>query len=60
MAAPATRALRVALRGGALRVPPDLAGAFNAGTRSEVGRDCRDAFLSLAKTCDKLGIAVWD
>jgi hypothetical protein len=33
---------------------------ISAGTRSEVGRDCRDAFLSLAKTCDKLGIAVWD
>jgi hypothetical protein len=32
----------------------------SAGTRSAVGRDCRDAFLSLAKTCDKLGIAVWD
>jgi len=32
----------------------------SAGTRSEIGRDCRDAFLSLAKTCDKLGIAVWD
>ena len=33
---------------------------ISAGTRSEVGRDCRDAFLSLAKTCEKLGIAVWD
>ncbi len=32
----------------------------SAGTRSEIGRDCRDAFLGLAKTCDKLGIAVWD
>ena len=32
----------------------------SAGTRSDAGRDCRDAFLSLAKTCDKLGIAVWD
>jgi hypothetical protein len=32
----------------------------SAGTRSKTGRDCRDAFLSLAKTCDKLGIAVWD
>jgi hypothetical protein len=30
------------------------------GTRSDDGRDCRDAFLSLAKTCTKLGIAVWD
>ena len=32
----------------------------SAGTRSDVGRDCRDAFLGLVKTCDKLGIAVWD
>jgi len=33
---------------------------ISAGTRSDIGRECRDAFLSLAKTCDKLGIAVWD
>jgi len=33
---------------------------ISAGTRSDGGRDCRDAFLGLAKTCDKLGIAVWD
>jgi hypothetical protein len=33
---------------------------ISAGTRSAIGRDCRDALLSLAKTCDKLGIAVWD
>ena len=32
----------------------------SAGTRSEIGRDCRDAFLGLTKTCAKLGIAVWD
>jgi hypothetical protein len=32
----------------------------SAGTRSDRGRDCRDAFLGLAKTCDKLGIALWD
>jgi hypothetical protein len=31
----------------------------SAGTRSEVGRDCRDTFLGLAKTCAKLGIPVW-
>ena len=30
------------------------------GTRSAVGRDCRDAFLGLAKTCDKLRIKFWD
>ena len=28
----------------------------SAGTRSDLGRDCRDAFLALAKTCAKLGI----
>jgi hypothetical protein len=32
----------------------------SAGTRSDLGRDCRDAFLGLAKTCTKLGIAFWD
>ena len=32
----------------------------SAGTRSEIGRDCRDAFLGLTKTCDKIGLAVWD
>jgi Transposase IS66 family len=29
----------------------------SAGTRSDIGRDCRDAFLGLAKTCAKLEIA---
>ena len=33
---------------------------ISAGTRSDIGRECRDAFLSLATTCDKLGIAIWD
>jgi hypothetical protein len=33
---------------------------ISGGTRSDSGRDCRDAFLSLAKTCTKLGIAFWD
>src|ERR1700683_2199104 len=32
----------------------------SAGTRSDLGRDCRDAFLGLTKTCTKLGVAVWD
>ena len=32
----------------------------SAGTRSDLGRDCRDAFLGLAKTCVKHGIAFWD
>jgi hypothetical protein len=33
---------------------------ISSGTRSDGGRDCRDAVLGLAKTCDKLGIAMWD
>ena len=32
----------------------------SGGTRSDAGRDCRDAFLGLAKTCIKLGISFWD
>src|SRR5487761_918465 len=32
----------------------------SAGTRSDIGRDCRDAFLGLTKTCTKLGVAIWD
>src|SRR6202047_2089462 len=32
----------------------------SGGTRSDMGRDCRDALLGLAKTCRKLGIAFWD
>ena len=30
------------------------------GTRSDIGRDCRDTFLSLVKTCNKLGVRFWD
>jgi hypothetical protein len=33
---------------------------ISGGTRSDKGRDCRDAFLSLMKTCAKLGISFWD
>jgi hypothetical protein len=33
---------------------------ISGGTRSDTGRDCRDAFLGLAKTCAKLGILFWD
>jgi hypothetical protein len=33
---------------------------ISGGTRSDTGRDCRDAFLGLAKTCRKLGVAFWD
>ena len=32
----------------------------SGGTRSDTGRDCRDAFLGLAKTCGKIGVAFWD
>lgn len=32
----------------------------SAGTRSDLGRDNRDAFLGLAKTCAKLGVSLWD
>jgi hypothetical protein len=32
----------------------------SGGTRSNIGRDCRDAFLGLNKNCAKLGIAFWD
>jgi hypothetical protein len=32
----------------------------SGGTRTDFGRDCRDAFLGLAKTCRKLGIGFWD
>jgi hypothetical protein len=33
---------------------------LSGGTRSDLGRNCRDAFLGLAKTCAKLKIAFWD
>ena len=33
---------------------------ISGGTRSDAGRDCRDAFLGLLKTCAKLGIDFWD
>ncbi len=33
---------------------------ISGGTRSQAGRDCRDAFLGLMKTCAKLGIPFWD
>ncbi|HMC73659.1 MAG TPA: transposase [Terriglobales bacterium] len=32
----------------------------SGGTRSDTGRDCRDAFLGLAKTCAKLSLSFWD
>lgn len=33
---------------------------ISGGTRSDRGRDCRNAFLGLAKTCAKLGIEFWN
>ena len=33
---------------------------ISGGTRSDAGRQCRDAFLGLAMTCAKLGFAFWD
>jgi hypothetical protein len=33
---------------------------ISGGTRSDAGRDCRDAFLGLAKTCTKFRISFWD
>jgi hypothetical protein len=32
---------------------------ISAGTRSDLGRRCRDTFMSLKKTCRKLGISFW-
>ncbi len=32
----------------------------SGGTRSDLGRDCRDTFLALTKTCAKLAISFWD
>jgi hypothetical protein len=33
---------------------------ISGGTRSELGKRCRDGFASLKKTCRKLGISFWD
>ncbi|MFB1491319.1 transposase [Thiocapsa sp. C3-3m] len=33
---------------------------ISGGTRSDLGKDCRDGFASLKKTCRKLGISFWD
>ncbi|GAC1485048.1 MAG: transposase [Candidatus Dormibacteria bacterium] len=33
---------------------------ISGGTRSDQGRDSRDAFLGLMKTCQKLGVSFWD
>ena len=31
----------------------------SGGTRSDLGRQCRDTFTSLKKTCRKLGVSFW-
>jgi Transposase IS66 family len=33
---------------------------ISGGTRADLGRDCRDAFLGLLLTCTKLGLSFWD
>jgi len=33
---------------------------ISGSTRSDTGRKCRDTFVSLKKTCRKLGISFWD
>jgi hypothetical protein len=33
---------------------------ISGGTRSDQGRECRDAFLGLLLTCAKLGVSFWD
>ena len=33
---------------------------ISGGTRSELGKRCRDGFASLKKTCRKLGLSFWD
>ena len=32
----------------------------SGGTKTNLGRDCRNAFLGLGKTCRKLGISFWN
>ena len=32
---------------------------ISGGTHSDRGRDCRDGFLGVFKTCDKLGVSSW-
>ncbi len=33
---------------------------ISGSTRSDLGRRCRDTFISLKKTCRKLGVPFWD
>jgi hypothetical protein len=32
----------------------------SGGTKTDLGRDCRNAFLGLGKTCRKLGVSFWN
>ena len=32
----------------------------SGGTKTDTGRDCRNAFLGLGKTCRKLGVSFWN
>jgi len=45
-------------------LPPTRSGVtrrkISAGTRSDAGRNCRDGFLGLMKTCDKLDVGFWN
>jgi hypothetical protein len=34
--------------------------ARSVAAQEAMGRDCRDAFLGLLKTCAKLGLTFWD
>jgi hypothetical protein len=38
---------------------PVIRKKISGGTRSDLGRQCRDTFLSLKKTCRKLGLSFW-
>ncbi len=40
--------------------PSDTKRKISGGTRSNAGRDCRDAFLGLMKTCAKQRISFWN
>ena len=33
---------------------------ISGGTRSDLGKRCRDGFASLKRTCRKLGVSFWD
>ncbi len=45
---------------GAGRLGEGVSDKPSAGMRSDLSRDCRDAFLGLGKACARLGMAFWD